>query len=90
MKPGRGKREENCVFLFTIYEVRCTIWKVSAPVARGGKVGADGMSQSRDRTWLQRSGGRQGLPMYDVRGTMYDLENSGSTHFFVESAFFME
>ena len=52
-----------------IYDLRGTMYELNAstPAARGCEAGADRMSQSRDRTWLQRSGERKMPPMYDCK-----------------------
>ena len=62
---------------FTIYDLRFTIWEVRARCAGCG-AGADGMSWSHARMWLQSGGRRWRLtpPMYDLRWTMYDLDYS--------------
>ena len=68
----------TCVCLCAMYDFRCTIWKFGEPPARGilrsggerdvVKPCAEIVTKRRE------SGGRRGLPMYDGRWTMYDLE----------------
>ena len=53
-----------------------TIWIIARQRRGLCEANANGMSWSHDRTWLQNDGGRRGLPMYDVRRTMYDLDYS--------------
>ena len=54
---------------FSMYDVRL---QSCARCAGFGRACASGLSWSCDRMWLQRGGGRRGLPMYDFRCTMDD------------------
>ena len=63
---------------FTIYDLRFTIWKVRrAELAGGGARATRNLKAVIGRSYKGAGGGgRRSLPMYEVRGTMYDLESS--------------
>ena len=56
----------------SIYDLRFTMYDLgnSRALRGGGGANAKRNFESRDRGWLERGGGRRGLPMYDVRCTI--------------------